>query len=354
MQASWHPLAADCIAVLAVSDAAAANGPQRDRRASAAAAGGANGVALWLHDCRHAEPTQVVPLAGDAVAADDDGNGGGNGDGESDAGVVSFAFGSDRGWQRFAVWLLKGDGTVMVACPVVPPGAAVRRAHLRALLAPVTARIVELDRFSGNGGNGRDGERLSPTRPPADDLLETRNVVSEKKVLEEQRRWLLTVFGRWLATPAGGDGSGGDEDGDDRSLSPSQYGGSSGRDRHGEENGMVEDYVDVRRPGSSPDSPQRQRRRRKTGGAGDSSGYCGSGGGGYGGGGRDSCGDEDAEHDDGDLNAWVQVAGPVTVARWTVAVQDMVAVATQSPAAAAAGDDNVAACRIACLGAGAT
>lgn len=71
-------------------------------------------------------------------------------DGPSKSLPVAMDCGKGGGWQRFAIWIARRDGTVAALCPVVPQSAKVDEEELVSLVKEFLAIYLLQE-----GGNGR-------------------------------------------------------------------------------------------------------------------------------------------------------------------------------------------------------
>ncbi|CAN0062048.1 unnamed protein product, partial [Hapterophycus canaliculatus] len=94
VQAAWHPASDSCVTLLTVG---------KDDVYVAVAGAGARAFVM-LHVPGRERPEQVLPVP----------------DGPGVPPPVALAHSNCPGWQRFAVWIARKDGSVGALCPVVP------------------------------------------------------------------------------------------------------------------------------------------------------------------------------------------------------------------------------------------
>lgn len=68
-------------------------------------------------------------------------------DGPSKSPPVALAYGTGAGWQRFALWIARRDGSLAALCPVVPENARIDSEELVS-----TSRTEREKRERGRGG----------------------------------------------------------------------------------------------------------------------------------------------------------------------------------------------------------
>ncbi|CAM9119880.1 unnamed protein product [Chrysoparadoxa australica] len=106
----------------------------------------------------------------------------------SDAGdmPVDICHGGDAGWNRFAVWVLRSSGDIMVLCPLVPHDCIIPKQSVTALLGDVHQHTCELERaVESMAEEVEEG-------PAAHHCLMLNQELQRRRV---QQRWLFDVFG---------------------------------------------------------------------------------------------------------------------------------------------------------------
>ncbi|CAM9634469.1 unnamed protein product, partial [Scytosiphon promiscuus] len=154
VQAAWHPASDSCVTLLTVG---------KDDVYVAVAGVGARAFVM-LHVPGRERPEQVLPVP----------------DGPGMSPPIALAHSNCPGWQRFAVWIARRDGSVGALCPVVPQTAKVDLEELWELWSATSDTLVAA-RWEQEKQGGLDSER--------------RSALDEEVLrLEQQQAWLRETF----------------------------------------------------------------------------------------------------------------------------------------------------------------
>ncbi|CAM9141013.1 unnamed protein product [Pylaiella littoralis] len=158
VQASWHPASDSCVTLLTVG--------KGDVYVAVAKAGAK--AFVMLHVPGRERPEQVLPIP----------------DGSSLSPPVAFAHSHCAGWQRFAVWIARKDGSVGALCPVVPQSAKVDVEELWDLWSATSDTLVaarwEQQQQQQQTGLGSSQQESA--------------LAEEVSRLEQQQAWLRETF----------------------------------------------------------------------------------------------------------------------------------------------------------------
>ncbi|CAM9523888.1 unnamed protein product, partial [Laminaria digitata] len=201
VQAAWHPASDSCVTLLTVG---------REDGGGGAAGGGVGSGArafVMLHVPGRERPEQVIPIP----------------DGPSASPPVAIAHGRSAGWQRYAIWIARRDGSVAALCPVVPENAKIDSEELLDLWS-VTADTLVAARWERHSGNA----------------MQSQSALDEEIArLEQQQAWLKDTFGNVfdgqddVVAGRGGGASGGRNPGGER------LDGRDGNEQRGEGAGVA-------------------------------------------------------------------------------------------------------------------
>eukprot|EP00752_Nemacystus_decipiens_P007409 g6627.t1 len=153
VQAAWHPASDSCVTLLTVG---------KDDVYVAVAGSGAKAFVM-LHVPGRERPEQVVPIP----------------EGANTCPPVAFAHSHCAGWQRFAVWIARKDGSVGALCPVVPQTAKVDVEELWELWS-VTSDTLAAARWEQEQKTTLESEQSA--------------LAEEVQRLEQQQAWLRETF----------------------------------------------------------------------------------------------------------------------------------------------------------------